>query len=60
MQLHDGWLVLLAGEHALVETKRPGGVARAGQEREHVRLRAAGFRVYVISTMEALNDVFPL
>lgn len=53
-------LVLLSGAHALVETKRPGEMARAGQLREHARLRAAGFRVAVICDLEQLDLEFPL
>lgn len=53
-------LVLLSGRHALVETKAPGGKPRAGQLREHERLRAAGFTVLVISTLGDLDREFPL
>ena len=53
-------LVLLAGTHALVETKRPGETARAGQAREHARLRAAGFRVLLVNCVEDLDREFPL
>jgi hypothetical protein len=41
--------------HALVELKRPGLDARAGQAREHARLRAIGFRVEVLDTIEAVD-----
>lgn len=40
-----------------VELKRPGARARAGQEREHKRLRAMGFEVRVIDS-KALVDHF--
>lgn len=40
---------------ALVETKRPGGKARGEQEREHERLRAVGFHVYVLDTIEGVD-----
>ena len=41
-----------------VECKRPGGKARAGQLREHKRLRALGCEVYVLDTHErVLNYV---
>jgi len=43
-------LVMLAGRHPLVETKRPGEDARSGQAREHNRLRSAGFEVVVLTT----------
>lgn len=41
--------------HALVETKRPGKDARADQAREHERLRAIGFDVRVIDTIEKVD-----
>jgi len=41
--------------HVLVETKRPKGKARADQEREHERLRAIGFRVEVLDTIEKVD-----
>ena len=43
------------GRTALVELKRPLGSARAEQEREHVRLRAVGFTVVVLDTVEAVD-----
>ena len=45
----------LEAAHALVETKRPKGKARGGQLREHERLRAIGFRVEVLDTIEAVD-----
>lgn len=40
---------------AFVETKRPGKDAEAYQAREHARLRAGGFRVFVIDTLEGVD-----
>jgi hypothetical protein len=53
-------LVMWPGYSHLVELKRPGKRARAGQEREHDRLRAAGFSVFVLSTIEAVNTYIGL
>lgn len=47
--------VLLEGKHPLVELKRPTKRAAAHQEREHERLRRAGFEVYVLDTMTAVD-----
>lgn len=41
--------------HPLVELKRPGEKPRAGQLREHERLRAAGFEVVVLDSKEAID-----
>ena len=35
-----------------IEFKRPGADARAGQAREHKRMRGAGMEVYVVDTVE--------
>lgn len=43
---------------AFVELKRPGKGAEPHQAREHDRLRADGFRVYVIDSKEALDVLF--
>lgn len=40
----------------LVELKRPGLGAEAGQEREHKRLRAAGIRVVVLNNLRCVDD----
>lgn len=49
-------LVLYPGKHALVEMKRPATPdARAGQAREHERLRQAGFDVRVLATMDQVD-----
>lgn len=50
-------LVLLPDRHPLVELKRPRKKAEAHQLREHARLRKAGFEVYVLDSIEAV-DVF--
>ena len=44
------------GRTALVELKRPDGIARDEQEREHRRLRAVGFTVVVLSTLAEVDD----
>lgn len=41
--------------NALAELKRPKKNAEAHQAREHERLRAIGFRVEVLSTIEAVD-----
>lgn len=53
-------LILLPGRHMLVECKRPKKTATAAQEREHDRLRAAGFEVYVVSTFAEIDAILPL
>ena len=45
--------------HPFIETKAPGGKPRAGQLREHERMRAAGCVVRVISTIEQLDAWLP-
>ena len=52
-------LLLLQGQHMLVECKRPGEKPRPGQEREHERLRAAGLQVHVVSTFEEIDALLP-
>lgn len=39
-----------------VETKALGVKARAGQLREHARMRAAGMRVFVLDSVEAVDN----
>lgn len=41
--------------HVLVETKRPAKGAEAHQAREHERLRAIGFDVRVLDTIEKVD-----
>lgn len=51
-------LVYLPGRFPFfVECKAPGEKARAGQLREHDRLRAMGFKVFVCSTKEEIDEV---
>lgn len=40
---------------AFVECKRPGGPLSGHQEREITRLRAAGFKVYVIDSLAGVE-----
>ena len=42
---------------AFVEVKREGEVPTAQQEREHERLRAAGFKVFVVDSFESVESV---
>ena len=49
-------LILWFGAHDLAELKAPGKKARAGQAREHARLRAAGFSVYVLDTVDKVRQ----
>jgi hypothetical protein len=51
---------LVAWQHPLVELKRPGKDAEDHQAREHERLRAAGFLVLVIDTLELIDKYFPV
>lgn len=44
------------GTHCFIETKAPEGKPSAAQAREHVRLRAAGCVVLVISTGAQLDE----
>lgn len=48
-------LVLLPGRHFFVELKAPGEKAKPHQEREHARLRLAGFAVYIIDSIEGVD-----
>lgn len=50
--------VIRYASHPLIEVKRPGEKARAGQLREHQRLRDAGFEVYVLDTIEKVDNFF--
>lgn len=50
-------VVLLPGRHLLIELKTTGLKAEAHQLREHERLRAAGFEVYVIDSFEKVDEV---
>lgn len=52
-------LLLLPGRHVYVESKRPGKEGRAGQLREHERMRAAGCEVLLLDTIEKIDEAFP-
>lgn len=50
-------LVLMPGHHFFVEVKAPGEKPRPEQVREHERLRAAGFKVFVSDgDLESIED----
>lgn len=49
-------LVLLEGYHCVVELKRPGEEPRVMQAREHKKLRWAGFDVFVITTLDEVDE----
>lgn len=51
--------IMLPDRHLWVEAKRPTKEARAGQAREHIRMRAAGCEVYVLDTIEQIDKVLP-
>lgn len=57
-RMHDPDRICLFdnGIIVFVELKRPGAVPRPGQIREHIRLRAKGFRVEVIDTKEGADE----
>lgn len=44
------------GKIDFIELKAPGKKPHAGQRREHERLRKLGHRVWVIGTLELVND----
>lgn len=49
---------MLPGACFWVETKRPGKDAEEAQAREHERMRKFGEIVYVLNTIEAVDDWF--
>lgn len=51
--------IMLPGRHLYVESKRPGAAARAGQLREHERMRAAGCEVLLLDTIEKIDIALP-
>lgn len=50
-------LLLAPGFHCFIEFKAPGKLARLQQEKEHDRLRKAGFKVFVIDTEDAVRSI---
>lgn len=48
-------LVLFGGYHCLVELKAPGEKPRVQQAREHAVLTQAGFQVWTLDTIEAVD-----
>lgn len=54
----DRLVLLPTFGHFLVELKRPGKKAAAHQHREHERLRAAGFQVFVLDTKAKVTNLF--
>lgn len=52
--------LMLPDRHLWVEGKASDEAARAGQAREHERMRAAGCRVLVINSLEQIDEEFPL
>lgn len=53
-------LVMLRGTHFFVELKRPGEKPRAGQRREHERMRAAGMRVEVAESCTEIDLILAI
>lgn len=49
-------LILLPLTSCWVETKATGEKARLGQLREHARLRASGMKVFVLDSVEAIDN----
>ncbi len=45
------------GRIAFVEVKKPGGKLRAIQVKRKNELEAMGFRVYVLDTIERINEI---
>lgn len=52
-------MILLPGRHLFAEEKRPGEEARDAQAREHIRMRGAGCEVYLLDSIEAIDNVLP-
>lgn len=48
--------ILRLAECVFVECKAPGEKPRTGQQRDHARRRAMGFRVYVVDTFDAVDQ----
>lgn len=49
-------LIMLPLTSCWVETKATGEKAREGQLREHARLRASGMKVFVLDSVEAVDE----
>lgn len=59
LETGDRCTLITGVQHPLVELKRPGEVPRPDQLREHEKLRAAGFIVLVLDSIEAVEKAFP-
>lgn len=55
--LPDRLLLAPGGRMAFAEIKAPGKTPRSLQASRHRMLRELGFRVYVIDTLEAIDEV---
>jgi hypothetical protein len=53
----DELVLIPGGPSFFIELKAPGGKPTAAQTREHTRLRKAGFRVEVISSVEEIYSI---
>lgn len=51
-------LVMLPRMSVWVELKAPGKAATISQQREHMRMRAAGQRVVVLDSLSAVDKLF--
>lgn len=49
-------LILLPLTSCWVETKAPKKGATLGQQREHARMRASGVKVFVLNSVEAVDN----
>lgn len=56
----DASFINVRAAHPFIETKAPGGKPTMAQQREHKRMQDAGCIVFVISTLEQLDDWLPL
>lgn len=53
----DRWF-FKKGHLVLIEFKKPGEKPDAVQQREHDRLRGAGFKVYVVTSLAQATEIF--
>ena len=53
----DRLILFMGGKVAFVEVKAPGEKPRPLQEHRIARLRALGFKVYVVDSIEKINKV---